>query len=299
MPLHFPKMSFPDNNYPTADRIALGKQLFFDKSLSLDSSIACSSCHLPELAFTDGKSISLGVGGRRGKRNAPTLLNAGYLDLINKDGGVKKLDLQALVPIEDENEMAIPILTLSERLAANEHYQNLSQKAYGQEIGAFSISRSLASFVRSLVSYDSPYDRYLSGDGSAMSDAAIRGMKLFESKKLNCSTCHGGFNFTNNAFENNGLYAQYQDLGRALITLDSFDRGKFRVPSLRNVAVTAPYMHDGTIPSLEGVIQHYEQVHQVPNRRPSDHLSDFTLSDSERSDLLSFLEALTDWQFRD
>ena len=297
LPSYFPAIMYPSDNEPTKSRVALGELLFFDKSLSLDSSISCGSCHLPERAFTDGQVLSPGVNGRLGKRNTPSLLNVGYLNLINKDGGVRKLDLQALVPIEDENEMAIPILDLSARLVKNQYYQDLSRKAYDQDIGPFTITRALASFVRTLYSFDSPYDRYLQGDSAAMTDAAKRGLALFESKALNCQACHGGFNFTNNEFENNGLYDDYKDLGRALITLDSSDQGKFRVPSLRNVAITAPYMHDGSVPTLDSVIMHYEQLSIMPKKGQSEKLNSFSLTKEERLDLISFLRALTDSNF--
>ncbi|NND04739.1 MAG: c-type cytochrome [Saprospiraceae bacterium] len=287
-------MVFPAKNEPTPEKVALGKALFFDKNLSLDSSIACTTCHLPELAFTDGHVVSPGIYGRLGKRNTPSLLNAGYLDLVNKDGGVKRLDLQALVPIEDENEMGISILSLSDRLSQNSAYQKLSQEAYGENISPKTISHALASFVRTLLSTDTPYDNYLAGDSSALPPSAKRGLALFESNELNCRACHGGFNFTENAFENNGLHENYKDLGRALITLDSLDHGKFRVPSLRNVTITAPYMHDGSLGTLEQVIDHYEQVGQEPRRGQSKKIKPFALSTQQRDDLLAFLHALTD-----
>ncbi len=298
VPAHFPAMKYPAANQPTEARVALGKRLFFDRSLSLDSSVSCHTCHLPELAFTDGRSRSIGIHGRLGKRNAPSLLNAGYLDLLNKDGGVKKLDLQALVPIEDENEMGIPILSLSKRLKTHVEYQAMAKAAYDQEMNPAVISKSLASFVRTLISCDSPYDKYLRGDPPEMSESAQRGLTLFESKRLNCTACHSGFNLTNNAFENNGLYEDYADLGRALITLDSLDEGKFRVVSLRNISITAPYMHDGSLPTLDAVISHYERVGYQPRSHQSKKLGKFTLTGQERQDLIAFLKALTDAMFQ-
>lgn len=297
IPDGFPAPEFPENNVPNRLRVQLGEKLFFDRNLSLDSTVSCSSCHLPERAFTDGLALSPGIQGRLGKRNTPSILNAAYLDLINKDGGVKNLDLQALVPIEDENEMGIPILHLATRLSKDPEYVNQAQAAYEQPPNPFVITRALASFVRTLYSGDSPYDRYVRGDSAALSPAAQQGKSLFESEHLNCTACHSGFNFTNNAFENNGLYTDYRDIGRALITLNPADTGKFRVPSLRNVGVTAPYMHDGSLVTLEDVIDHYEKAGQKATALQSDKIRAFTLSVDERKALIAFLNSLTDVRY--
>ena len=297
IPGHFPDIVVPEDNQPTVARVALGEKLFFDPVLSIDSSLACTSCHLPSQAFTDGKPVSPGVKGRLGKRNSPTLLNVAYVDKINKDGGVKSLDLQALVPIEDENEMGISILKVAERLKQNSNYRELAQKAYGRLPDAYVVTRALASFLRTLYSGSSPYDWWLQGDSLALTGQQQLGLSLFESKRLNCMACHRGFNLTNHAFENNGLYLEYQDIGRALITMDSSDIGKFRVPSLRNVGVTAPYMHDGSIPSLDSVINHYTSVHLKTRPLKSAHLHPFYLNQKEKDALVAFLHALTDEAF--
>jgi len=292
LPSHFPKTDFPSDNEPTTARVALGKKLFFDTSVSLDSTLSCQSCHLPERAFTDGNAISPGIHARLGNRNAPTLLNVAYLSAVNKDGGVRSLDLQALVPIEDENEMGISILRLSERLNQNPEYVQLAEDAYGQPINAYVVTRALASFIRTLYSGNSPYDQYITGDSSALSDKELRGKQLFESERLNCTACHSGFNFTDNSFENNGLYQTYKDVGRMLITQDSADLGKFRVPTLRNISITAPYMHDGSLSSLEEVIGHYEKVGQDPTNLQSKKLKAFNLNAEEKEALIAFLKAL-------
>ncbi len=294
IPPHFPKPKIPKDNRVTLERIQLGEKLFFDKNLSLDSTISCESCHKPDLAFTDGQTRSTGIYGRLGKRNTPSILNAAYLTAVNKDGGVKNLDLQALVPIEDENEMGISILQLSSRLNKDQEYVQMAKRAYGQPINAFVITRALATFVRTLYSGDSKYDRFVLGDSTALTANEKRGKRLFESDRLNCNACHVGFNFTENTFENNGLYDHYEDRGRARITMDSADIGKFRVPSLRNVGVTPPYMHDGSIKSLEEVVTHYEEAGRHPRKRQSDKMKSFQLTPEEQSDLISFLRALTD-----
>lgn len=293
IPVGFPKPEFPENNVPNSARVALGEKLFFDKNISSDSSISCVSCHHPEKAFTDGLAISRGIGDRPGQRNSPSILNAAYLGQVNKDGGVKNLDLQALVPIEDANEMGISILELAGRLNKDPEYVNLARKAYQQPPNPFVITRALATFVRTLYSGDSDYDRYMQGDSAALNAEALQGKNLFESERLNCTACHSGFNFTNNHFENNGLYSQYTDRGRARITLDTTDNGKFRVPSLRNVTLTGPYMHDGSVSTLEEVINHYEKAGQNPTILQSDKIKPFKLSAAEIQSLIAFFESLT------
>lgn len=293
LPGHFPKITIPPDNQLSTARIAMGRKLFFDPNISLDSTVACVNCHLPKYALADTLPKSLGVYGRSGLRNAPSLYNAAFLDLINKDGGVTKLDLQALVPIEDENEMAMPVMKLHQRLLTDSTYVSLARDAYDREPDAYSISRALASFVRTLYSADSPYDRFIAGDSSALSDQAQHGLALFNSDRLNCAACHSGPLQTANEFANNGLYETYQDYGRGLITMDSTDRGKFRIPSLRNVAVTAPYMHDGSLANLSAVIDHYENVSSKKAPLKSPELRSFQLTASERTALVAFLHALT------
>jgi len=293
LPAHFPKVIIPEDNAINQARIALGRKLFFDPNISLDSSMSCLSCHLPEFALADTLPRSLGVHGQKGLRNAPSLYNAAYLDLINKDGGVTKLDLQALVPIEDENEMALPIVRLHQRLLKDPDYVALAREAYDREPDAYAISRALATFVRTLHSADAPYDRFLQGDSTALSSLARQGLQLFSSDRLNCTGCHSGPLQTSNDFANNGLYKSYADLGRGLITMDSSDHGKFRIPSLRNVALTAPYMHDGSLSNLAAVLDHYENINLSTAPLKSAKLRSFQLTPSEREALMAFLHALT------
>ena len=196
------------------------------------------------------------------------------------------------MPIEDENEMGISIVKLIKRLNQDADYSRLFRDAFGQVPNGYNIPRALSSYIRTLISFDSPYDHFISGDSTAMTTSQIRGKDLFYSDRLNCNSCHTGVHFTNQGFENNGLYESYSDLGRALITLDKKDVGKFRVPSLRNVAMTAPYMHDGSITSLHDVTDHYQNgLSHHANQSPL--LKSFSLREMERADLVSFLEALT------
>lgn len=291
-PDYFPPLPISDDNPLTQAKIDLGKQLFSDKSLSIDSTIMCGSCHKLEFALADSVAISPGVDGRRGKRNSPSLINAAFTTLVNKDGGVSKLDIQALIPIEDHEEMGISIIELTSRLDGHKEYDALFTHAFGRKADGYTIPRAFASYVRSLVDDSTLYDEYLKGDTTALSDTAIRGMKLFFSDALACGTCHTGGLLTNFEFENNGLYADYKDLGRALITLQTSDQGKFRIPSLRNVTLTSPYMHDGSVASLEDVIEHYASGGSLhPNK--SELINGFKISPDEMTDLMSFLESLT------
>lgn len=296
VPQGFPPIPYPADNLPSSDRIALGKELFFDPILSVDSTISCSSCHLPELAFTDNRSVSLGVEGRQGFRNAPTLANVAYAPYMLMDGGNPNLELQIFVPVEDHNEMDFNMVLLTERLSANSYYNQRFVEVFGTAPSPYGITRALAAFERTILSGNSIYDQFQQGQ-SGMSESALRGMELFFSDDLSCSGCHSGFNFTNWAFENNGLYATYYpDSGRARITRDPADAGKFKVPTLRNISVTGPYMHDGSLASLEEVIEHYNSGGQDhPNK--SSLIQPLGLSIEQKNDLIRFLETLTDPTF--
>jgi cytochrome c peroxidase len=296
IPTGFPAPIVPEDNELTIARVALGKRLFYDPNISVDSTISCASCHKQELAFADDQSISPGVQGRLGFRNAPTLANLAYLTYVNKDGGVPKLDLQALVPIEDHAEMAFSsILRLAERLNSDESYRSDFLKAYDEEASPFTITRALGAFQRILISGHSFYDQYLEGQYQ-LSESELAGMSLFFSERTQCSTCHSGFNFTDNSFKNNGLYKTYEDWGRRRVTTLMEDDGKFRVPTLRNINLTAPYMHDGSLPNLEAVIEHYNSGGQThPNKHQT--ITPLNLSETEKENLVSFLKTLTDSSF--
>lgn len=296
VPEGFPAPVFPEGNELTEERWALGKRLFFDPILSSEGTVSCASCHLPEMAFTDGKQVSEGVEGRLGTRNAPTLANVAYHPYYTREGGVPTLEMQILVPIQEHAEFDFNILLIAERLNADSSYINQSWAAYEREPDAFVITRSIACFERTILSGSSPYDRFLNGNKSALTSAEKRGMDLFFSEKTNCSECHGGFNFTNYAFENNGLYETYADPGRFRLTGDEADRALFKVPSLRNVGVTAPYMHDGSLPTLEAVVEHYNSGGKNHTHK-SQLVNPLDLTDQEKTDLIAFLKALTDNDF--
>lgn len=297
IPKGFPEIDYPEENEFTQARWNLGKQLFFDKALSLDSTISCASCHKAKLAFSDDVALSLGVENRIGTRNSPTLANIAYHPYYTREGGVPTLEMQILVPIQEHNEFDFNIVLIADRLKQNAKYKAMAQEAYAREIDAFVITRSIACFERSLLSGYSPYDQYKNYNKPlALSDAALRGMDLFYSEKTNCSKCHSGFNFTNYAFENNGLYEAYEDDGRYRLTGEESDMALFKVPSLRNVELTAPYMHDGSLNTLEEVIEHYQSGGKNHPHKSS-FVQPLSLSESEKDGLLQFLKSLTDETF--
>ncbi len=296
VPEGFPAPVFPEGNELTPERWALGKRLFFDPVLSSDSTVSCASCHLPEHAFTDGKQFSEGVEGRLGTRNAPTLANVTYHPYYTREGGVPTLEMQILVPIQEHAEFDFNILLIAERLNRDSSYVQLSRQAYDREPDAFVITRSIGCFERTMLSGGSRYDEFLNGKNSALTAAEKRGKDLFFSEKLACSQCHGGFNFTSYAFENNRLYEDYPDPGRFRLTGDEADRALFKVPTLRNVGVTAPYMHDGSLPTLEAVVEHYNTGGKNHPHK-SQLIKPLGLSTKEKADLIAFLKALTDHDF--
>lgn len=292
-----PELNHPVGNEYTTERWELGKKLFYDPVLSRDGSVSCASCHDPLLAFADDKALSRGAGGLVGSRNAPTLANIAYHPYYTREGGVPTLEMQILVPIQEHDEFNSNIVLIADTLNKIDTYREMSLLAYGQAPNTFVITRALAQFERSILSGQSAYDKEVSyGVTGSMSAAALQGKVLFESSRTACATCHSGFNFTNYAFENNGLYAMYPDNGRERLTNDPNDRARFKVASLRNVAVTGPYMHDGSMASLMDVIEHYDSGGQAhPNK--SDLIKPLYLSAEEKGDLIAFLHSLTDHKF--
>lgn len=297
-PKGFDPMNVPVDNPLTEEKIDLGKRLFYDPILSIDSTISCASCHFPEKAFTDGRPVSIGVEGRTHFRNSPTLANVGYGGRMFMDGGVTNLEIQAMVPIIEHIEMGNSVSNVLEVLNAHPEYPALFDRVFGEGPSPFTITRALASFQRSLISGDSRFDQYYYQEKTeALSPSEIRGMELFFSDELQCRSCHSGFLFTNYEYVNNGIYIDYgQDTGRMRITLKEEDRGAFKVPTLRNIEVTGPYMHDGSFSTLEEIVEHYMQGGKGhPNQDP--RISGFSLSAQEKQDLINFLKSLTDQAF--
>jgi cytochrome c peroxidase len=298
LPPGFGPPPVPADNGFTASRVELGRLLFYDPVLSRDSSISCGSCHRQELAFTDGKRISPGIDGRVGTRNTPTLVNMAYQPHFFAEGGSPTLELQAIGPIEEFHEMDQPIGEAARRARQNPRYQQLARQAYERDLDPYVITRALSAFQRTLISGRSSFDRYYrEGDSSALSPQQKEGMTLFFSDRTQCSHCHGGLHLSDFDFYNIGLYSQDQaDKGRFRITLDSADIGAFKTPSLRNVALTAPYMHDGSLPHLRAVIEHFDQGGQG-HRLQAPQIRPLTLSESEKAALIAFLHSLTDDTF--
>ncbi len=295
-PPGFPPVPFPKENQFTPERWALGKKLFYDPILSQGNEISCASCHLSSHAFSDTNVISPGVEGRLGTRNAPSLANVAYHPYYLREGSVPTLEMQVLVPIQEHDEMSSNIVEAARRIAEIDEYVKMSVAAYNRDPDPYVIQRSLAVFQRTLISGDSKYDRHLQGDEPLLNESELRGMQLFFSDKSLCSQCHNGFNFTDYSLTNTGLYSKYKDPGRFRVTLVEKDRSIFKTPSLRNVGLTAPYMHDGSLETLEEVIDHYVTGgHPHPNKSPILH--PLFLDDQDQEDLINFLHTLTDSSF--
>jgi cytochrome c peroxidase len=282
----------PKNNPTTPEKAALGKQLFFDPRLSGDNTMSCASCHLPEKALADGLAKGKGHGGKALSRNTPSLLNAAFYSRYFWDGRAKSLEEQALGPIESPDEMNQDVGELEEELKAIPGYVKQFQAVFGSNVTRDGIARALAAFQRTLVSGPSPVDRYLAGDKNVLSDSARRGLELFTGE-AGCVRCHKGPLLSDGEFYRLGVSSR--DEGRAAVTGDPKDRGKFRTPSLRNVAQTAPYMHDGSQKSLFDVAMFYYRG--VPTTTadglPLDVQPLLGQSFSDMPDLVAFLEALS------
>jgi cytochrome c peroxidase len=296
IPNGFPQLPATLANELTDARIALGKQLFYDTRLSADNSISCGSCHRAEYAFAEPLSLSKGIGGRSGFRNAQPLFNLAWKDHYFRDGGVSLLKLTAMNPIQNPNEMGSSLLEIVLKLREDDTYRAAFKKAYNDTISGNSILHALMCFQVGFISGNSRYDQWKNGNPSALSEQEIRGKKLFFSSKTGCSNCHGSFNFDSPGFASNGLFEAYADSGRQRITMDPADRGKFSIPSLRNIAHTAPYMHDGSFANLEEVLNHYSKG-GTGFYNTDERIKPLKLSKDEKLDLLAFLESLTDEGF--
>lgn len=283
----------PDDNILTTARVELGKHLFFEKRLSYDGSISCGSCHVKTNAYADNKAKTRGVHGRTSQRNVPTLINVAYQQRLFMEGGVKSLEAQIISPFLNENEMNFSVNKALARIRTDSAYIDLAMAAYGDTLDAYMIARAIASYERTLLSTGSKYDDYISGDSTALSTEAVRGMKIFFSDRAKCSSCHSGFLFTDQQYYNIGLDTVNTDEGRGRITLDSTDIGKFKTPSLRNISLTAPYMHDGSMRTLPEVIQHYNTGGKS-NRNKDPRIDSLGLSQAEINALVLFLNSLTD-----
>ena len=289
-------------DYAVKDEIALGKQLFFDPILSSDSSLSCASCHKPNFAFADSVSISFGVGQRLGIRNAPSIMNLDPNAPMFYDGRARNLQDQVHFPIQDSNEMRLSTKDLLDRLTRHKLYAPWFQTLYQQAPSIELLSKAIAAYEQTLQSAQTPFDAFMAGDNSALNASAKRGRKLFLGNKAKCFDCHFGPDFTGNEFKNIGLYdaQKWTDKGLYNQTHMEQDLGKFKVPGLRNVAVTGPYMHNGQFKTLEEVIAYYANPYafvEAPINMDSSLLKPRRLTQQEQKDLLAFLNALTDKAF--
>lgn len=291
-----PKMHIPANNLQTDDRIALGKYLFYNPAMSKDSSTSCSSCHLPEHSFTDQRQFSIGNDKQLGTSNSPSLANIGFHPYFTRAGGVPSLEIQVLVPIQEHNEFNFNLLKIESRLLQDTYFKKMASKAYPNNEPYFAITASIAAFERTLVSNQSRFDEYIQGQ-STLNDQERKGLELFFGSRTNCSKCHGGFNFTNYTFANNGATLIKNDSGRSLITHSESDIGLFKVPSLRNIALTAPYMHDGSINRLRDVLVSYNKGGNNTHFTDKSQIKELQLNENELAQLEAFLHTLTDMNF--
>ncbi|TGL54781.1 di-heme enzyme [Leptospira wolffii] len=322
LPAGFPSPKIPSDNAMTVEKVRLGRFLFFDTKLSENQTQSCGSCHHPDKAFTDGLAVSIGSTGQNHPRNAQHLSNVVYnVRQTWVNPVLKNLEDQALVPIFGDNPVELGMKDnedlIVQRLKSDSIYPPMFREAFPRESDPFTIrniTKAISSFERTLISGNSAYDRFQAGDSSALSASAIRGKNLFFGERAECFHCHAGFNFTDTVlhtgtvfeeitFHNNGLDSSHfvsPNGGLYEFTYQETDRGKFRAPSLRNVELTAPYMHDGSLPDLLSVINHYAaggSGNGITNPNKDSLIRSFSLTESEKADLVEFLKSLTDQDF--
>lgn len=302
-PLGLPAVPFPADNPPTAETVALGRRIYYDTALSADGTVSCSTCHNPATGFADPKPVSEGVAKRTGTRNSPTVLNAAYYSTQFWDGRAASLEAQAEGPMHNPVEMAHTLRGVEKRLASDPSYVQEFEQAFGP--GPITIQRvvnAIGAFERTLVSGNSPFDRWYYGhDEKAVDESVKRGLHVFVSPaKGNCESCHTIGEkyalFTDNKFHNIGVGAtedKVNDAGRFVVTNEANDTAAFKTPTLRNIAVTSPYFHDGSRKTLKEVMDFYiGGGNSNPHLDKEVHSLDF-LTAQERADLLAFMEALT------
>ena len=286
----------PENNPMTAAKVELGKQLFFDPRLSSDGTVSCATCHNPVLGFTDGRPVSMGVAGQEGGRSAPTVINLAYAQLgVFWDGRAKDLEEQAVGPIANPIEMANTHRGAVATLNGIPGYQAQFEAIFGSpDITIDNVGRAIAAFERTIISGNSAWDRFMSGDQNALSESAQRGWTLFEDReKSNCTACHAGFNLTDNQYHNLGVGMDEEnpDAGRYVVTQNEEDRGRFKTPTLRDILYTRPYMHDGRFWTLEEVVDFYDEG-GFENPTLDQEIKPLRLTDQEKADLVEFMKAL-------
>ncbi|SEB57874.1 cytochrome-c peroxidase [Terriglobus roseus] len=303
VPLGLPALPIPANNPPTAETIALGRRLFYDKHVSVDNTLSCASCHDPRAYFTDGKNVSTGVRGALGVRNAPTILNAAYLPFQFWDGRAITLEEQAAFPIANPVEMSQPHAADVSKLGNDPQYRSMFKSAFGtDDVNIERVEAALASFERTALTGNSAFDRFQYGsDKTSLTPAQLRGFMVYlDATRGNCAACHtvGAHDalFTDGKFHNTGQgvndSGSFSDVGRFHETKIATDTGAFKTPTLRNIAGTAPYMHDGSLKTLKAVVDFYAGGgNSNPYLDPE--MKKIHLSGQDRADLVEFLQSLT------
>ena len=293
-PLGLPPLSIPDDNPMTPEKVELGKMLYFDTRMSKDGTISCATCHDPKMAWAEHEPTSTGIAHQKGARNSPTVINAAYATSQFWDGRAKTLEDQAVGPVENPIEMGHTMTAVVAHLSTIPDYQERFKKVFGTGVTKENFAKAIAAFERTVLSGDSPYDRFVAGDQSAMNDAQRRGWELFRD---NCATCHTQPLFSNYRFFNAGVGSEKPtaDEGRKKVTGKDSDLGKFRVPALRNVADTAPYFHDGSAAKLEDAVA-LMAAGGKNNPKLSEMLKsvrEANLGAKEQKDIVAFLGALS------
>ncbi len=295
-PKGLPPVPIPADNPMTVEKVALGKMLYFDKRLSKDKKISCATCHDPNMAWAEHKPTSEGIGGHVGERNSPTVINAAYMTSQFWDGRAKTLEEQALGPIENPIEMGHDLATVCQDCQKIPEYAEQFKKVFGTEVTQEGIAKAIAAFERTVLSGNSPYDKFKAGDKDALTDAQKRGLELFTGK-ASCATCHAPPIFSNGQFYNAGVSIDKEkpDEGLKSVTKKDSDMGKFRVPHLREVAKTYPYFHDGSVAKLADAV-----ALMADGGKDNPNLSNLMkavraakLTDKDKADLTEFLKALS------
>jgi cytochrome c peroxidase len=291
IPIGLPARDVPKDNPLTAARVQLGRKLFFDPILSADQTVACASCHRPDKGFSSGDARPRGIRNQALRRKAPTLFNRAFGTAFFWDGRETTLEAQALKPIEDPAEMGAKLADVVKRLQDHKEYKAQFEKAFPDGVTAANLGRALAGFERVLLRGDSGVDRFRrKGDHAALTPAERHGLWIYESKGR-CWRCHSGSNFTDEQLHNTGVSWGKDDLGRFAVTKNDNDRGKFKTPTLRGVGLTGPYMHDGSLKSLDEVVEFYNRGGGA-NPNLDSVLGPLGLTKEELSDLVAFLKAL-------
>ncbi|MBZ0159715.1 MAG: c-type cytochrome [bacterium] len=283
----------PPDNPLTAEKIELGRQLYFDGRLSADGTVSCATCHAPDKGFSDNRPTSIGIKGQVGGRNAPMVINRIFSQEQFWDGRSPSLEDQALGPVQNPIEMGNTLKKMVATLNTIQGYRKQFKQVFGTKATAAGAAKAIAAFERSLVCGNSAFDRYEDGDDAALSESEQQGLQLFR-EKANCLRCHTGFAFTDERYHNLGVGFDKpkSDLGRYTVTKKESDKGAFKTPTLRNIAASAPYLHDGSAKTLEDVIEFYDKG-GIKNPHLSNEIKPLNLTAKEKADLVAFLKSLS------